>query len=163
MSKLMKKVINVKSAFWKVVLLAVAFAVIPANAFTMDVQGGVANRVSEITQFNMSFHGHWWFPIDQMTFVGIGGGYEELDNVGYVPLSASLWVRLPIGRQVLPVATGDFGYMIGARHQMFWRAGGGVDIKNGDYSSILLMAGYQFLSHDGQGYVYLHAGILVEI
>ena len=146
-----------------VVLFAIACAFVPANAFTMDLQGGITNHVSEITQFNMSFYGHWWFPIDQMLFVGVGGGYEELDNVGYVPLSGSLWVRLPIGRQVLPVATGDIGYMIGSRHQMFWRAGGGVDIKNGDYSSILVMAGYQFLNHDGHGYVYLHAGILVEI
>lgn len=152
-----------KFAVLKAVLLAVAFAVIPANAFTMDAQGGIANHVSELSSFNMSFYGHWWFPIDQMLFVGVGGGYQELDNVGYVPLSGSLWVRLPIGRQVLPVATGDFGYMIGERHQMFWRAGGGLDIKNGDYSSILVMAGYQFLNHDGHGYVYLHAGILVEL
>lgn len=158
-----EKVFKVKLAFFKAVLLAVAFAVIPANAFTMDVQGGITNHVSELSKFNMSFYGHWWFPIDKMTFVGVGGGYEELDNIGYVPLSASLWVRLPIGRQVLPVAIGDFGYMIGERHQMFWRAGGGLDIKNGDYSSILLTAGYQYLHHDGHGFVYLHAGILVEI
>ena len=111
----------------------------------------------------MSFYGHWWYPIDQMLFVGVGGGYQELDNVGYVPLSGSLWVRLPIGRQVLPVATGDIGYMIGKRHQMFWRAGGGIDIKNGDLSSILVMGGYQFLNHVGHGYIYFHAGILVEI
>ena len=150
-------------AFVKAFLLALAFATIPANAFTLDAQGGIANRVSSLSRFNMSFYGHWWLPIDQMLFVGVGGGYEELDNIGYVPLSGSLWVRLPVGRQVLPVATGDIGYMIGKRHQMFWRAGGGVDIKNGDYSSILLMGGYQFLNHDGHGYVYLQAGILVEI
>ena len=152
-----------KFAVLKAVLFAISFTFVPANAFTMDVQGGIANHVSELSKFNMSFYGHWWFPIDKMTFVGVGGGYEELDNVGYVPLSASLWVRLPIGRQVLPVAIGDFGYMIGERHQMFWRAGGGLDIKNGDYSSILLTAGYQYLHHDGHGFVYLHAGILVEI
>lgn len=89
------------------ILFAITFTIVPANAFTMDVQGGIANHVSELSKFNMSFYGHWWFPIDKMTFVGVGGGYEELDNVGYVPLSASLWVRLPIGRQVLPVAIGD--------------------------------------------------------
>lgn len=152
-----------KFAVLKAVLFAVACAFVPANAFTMDLQGGIANHVSELTNFNMSFYGHWWYPIDQMLFVGVGGGYQELDNVGYVPLSGSVWVRLPIGRQVLPVATGDIGYMIGKRHQMFWRAGGGLDIKNGDLSSILVMAGYQFLDHVGHGYVYLHAGVLVEI
>ena len=101
------------------ILFAIACAFVPANAFTMDLQGGIANHVSELSSFNMSFY--------------------------------------------LPVATGDFGYMIGSRHQMFWRAGGGLDIKNGDLSSILVMAGYQFLNHVGHGYVYLHAGILVEI
>ena len=98
-----------------------------------------------------------------MLFFGAGGGYQELDNIGYVPLSGALWVRLPIGRQVLPVATGDIGYIIGENHQMYWRAGGGLDIKNGDYSSILLMAGYQYLHHEDRGFVYLHAGILVEL
>ena len=46
---------------------------------------------------------------------------------------------------------------------MIWRAGGGFDIKNGDYSSILLMGGFQFLEDRGKGYVYLQAGILVEL
>jgi hypothetical protein len=46
---------------------------------------------------------------------------------------------------------------------LFWRAGGGIDLKNGDYSSILLMSGYEFQEHSGKGYVYLQAGILVEI
>lgn len=145
------------------ILFALACAAIPANAFTMDVQGGVVNHVSELSKFNMSFYGHLWYPIDKMTFVGVGGGYQELDNVGYVPLSGALWVRLPIGRQVLPVAIGDFGYMIGERHQMFWRAGGGVDIKNGDYSSILVMGGYEFLNHDGHGYAFLQIGVLIEL
>ena len=99
--------------FLAAILFSIAFTVVPANAFTMDLQGGIAN--------------------------------------------------LPIGRQVLPVATGDIGYMIGKRHQMFWRAGGGIDIKNGDLSSILVMGGYQFLNHVGHGYIYFHAGILVEI
>ena len=142
---------------------AMAFAPAKSEAFTLDFQGGAVNPVSHLSQFNMSFYGHLWYPIDQMLFVGLGGGYQELDNVGYVPLSGGLWVRLPIGRQVLPVAIGDIGYMIGERHQMFWRAGGGVDIKNGDYSSILVMGGYEFLNHDGRGYIFLQIGVLIEI
>ena len=147
----------------KIVLLAVVLAMVPASAFTMDVQGGVVNHVSELGKFNLNVYGHWWYPIDQMLFFGIGSGYQEIDNVGLIPLSGSLWVRLPIGSQVLPVATGDVGYLFGSDHQLFWRTGGGLDIKNGDYSSILLMGGYQFLDHAGKGYVYLQAGILVEI
>lgn len=144
-------------------IFAVAMTAVPARAFTMDVQGGVVNHVSDITSFNLNVFGHYWFPIDQMLFVGIGTGYQEIDNVSLIPVAGSLWVRLPFGRTVLPVATGDWGYLIGSDHQMFWRAGGGVDIKNGDYSSIMLMGGYQFLDHDGKGYIYVQAGILVEI
>ena len=145
------------------ILFAFAFAVVPANAFTMDVQAGVVNHVSELTKFNLNIYGHLWYPIDQMLFVGIGSGYQEIDNVGLVPLSTSLWIRLPIGSQILPVATGDIGYLIGSEHQLFWRTGGGLDIKNGDYSSILLMGGYEFLDHAGKGYAYIQAGILIEL
>lgn len=144
-------------------LFALTVGLVPASAFTMDVQGGVVNRVSDITSFNLNVFGHYWFPIDQMLFVGVGTGYQELDNVGLIPVTGSVWVRLPIGSQTLPVATGDWGYLIGSDHQMFWRAGGGVDIKNGDYSSIMLMGGYQFLEHDGHGYIYVQAGILIEL
>lgn len=142
---------------------ALTFAAPRANAFTMDVQGGIVNSVSDITSFNLNVFGHIWFPIDQMVFFGIGSGYNELDNVGYIPVMASAWIRLPIGGQTLPVVTGDIGYAFGDDHQMIWRAGGGFDIKNGDYSSILLMGGYQFLEERGKGYVYLQAGILVEL
>jgi len=145
------------------ILFAIAFAAVPSSAFTADVQAGVVNHVSEITNFNLNVYGHWWYPIDQMLFVGVGSGYQEIDNVGLVPLSASAWVRLPIGGQTLPVATGDWGYLIGSDHQMFWKVGGGLDIKNGDYSSIMLMGGYEFLEHDGKGFVYLQAGILIEL
>ena len=145
------------------ILFAIAFAAVPSSAFTADIQAGVVNHVSEITNFNLNVYGHWWCPIDQMVFVGVGSGYQEIDNVSLVPLSASAWVRLPIGGQTLPVATGDWGYLIGSDHQMFWKVGGGFDIKNGDCSSIMLMSGYEFLEHDGKGFIYLQAGILIEL
>ena len=44
--------------FFSAFLFALAFAAIPANAFTMDIQGGVVNHVSEIKNFN------------EITFVG---------------------------------------------------------------------------------------------
>ena len=146
-----------------VILFTLVFTALPANAFTMDVQAGVVNHVSELSKFNLNIYGHLWYRIDQMLFVGIGSGYQEIDNVGLVPVSAGLWIRLPIGGQVLPVLTGDIGYLIGSEHQLFWKTGGGFDIKNGDYSSILLMGGYEFLDHSGKGYAYIQAGILVEI
>ncbi len=144
-------------------LFVFAIAVVPANAFTMDVQAGVVNHTSELFKFNLNIYGHLWYRIDQMLFVGVGSGYQEIDNVGLVPVSGALWVRLPIGSQILPVATGDLGYLIGSDHQLFWKVGGGLDIKNGDYSSILVMSGYEFLDHTGKGYLYVQAGILVEL
>ena len=147
----------------KSLLLALTFAVVPASAFTMDVQGGVVNHVSDMGKFNLNVFGHFWYPIDQMLFFGIGSGYQEIDNVSLIPVSGSVWIRLPIGSTALPVVTGDWGYLFGSNNQMFWRAGGGFDIKNGDYSSIMLMGGYQFLDHDGKGYAYVQAGILVEL
>jgi len=152
-----------KNLTLKSLLLALAFAVAPASAFTMDVQGGIVNHVSEMGKFNLNIYGHFWYPIDQMLFFGIGTGYQEIDNVSMIPVSGSVWVRLPIGRVVLPVVTGDWGYLCGKNHQMFWRAGGGLDIKNGDFSSILVMGGYQFLDHYGKGYAYVQAGILIEL
>lgn len=134
-----------------------------ARPFTMDLQGGVVNHVSEMTSFNLNVFGHWWFPIDQMFFVGVGSGYQEIDNVSLVPLSASFWMRIPVGTAVMPVALADWGYLIGKKHQMFWRVAAGADIKSGDHSSIMATGGYQFLDHAGKGYVFLQLGFLVEI
>ena len=74
------------------ILFAFAFAAVPASAFTMDVQGGVVNHVSEIGKFNLNVFGHFWYPIDQMLFFGIGSGYQEIDNVSLIPVSGSVWV-----------------------------------------------------------------------
>ena len=54
--------------FFSAILFALAFAAMPANAFTMDVQGGVVNHVSDIGTFNLNVFGHLWYPIDQMLF-----------------------------------------------------------------------------------------------
>ncbi len=150
----------------KAVLIAVCLTGVSsvcARPFTMDLQGGFVNHASELSKFNLNVFGHWWFPIDQMFFVGIGSGYQEINNESLVPISASFWTRLPVGSHVMPVMLADWGYLIGKHHQMFWRAAGGADIKCGDHSSILAMAGYQFLDNFGKGYVFLQVGMLVEI
>ena len=49
----MKKIISA-------ILFALAFAVVPANAFTVDVQVGVVNRVSEIKNFNLNGYCRLW-------------------------------------------------------------------------------------------------------
>lgn len=134
-----------------------------ARPLTMDLQAGAVNHVSELAHFNLNVFGHWWYPIDQMFFVGIGSGYQEIDNVSLVPLSASFWMRIPVGRTVMPVSISDWGYLIGKNHQMFWRTALGADIKCGDHSSIMATGGYQFLDHAGKGYLFLQVGALIEL
>ena len=62
----------------------------------------------------------------------------------------------------MPVATFDFGYAFGDESQMIWIVGGGLDIKLGRYSSILVLSGYQNLKKSGD-LIYLRCGLLLEI
>lgn len=144
-------------------ILSLSVAVPNANAIlTMDLTVGAITTAPKPDRANISLGGHLWLPIDQMIFIGVGGNYQEIDKTVFVPVTGSLWIRLPIGKQILPVVTGDFGYAIGKEHQVVWNAGLGIDIKNGDYSSLILLAGYQKLKKKGD-YIYLRAGILIEI
>lgn len=152
-----------KASFLACLFLVLSFTAPSANAFfTMDASFGSVIPFSSPSKATFDFSGHFWIPIDQMLFLGIGSGYQEIEDTVFVPVTGSAWIRLPIGRRVLPVVTGDFGYALGTEHQIIWKAGGGLDIKNGDYSSILLLAGYQRLKKNG-GSIYLRAGILIEI
>ncbi|MCK9182898.1 MAG: glycosyltransferase family 2 protein [Fibrobacteraceae bacterium] len=134
----------------------------PSHALTADVSIGSINSTEELKDFNIDMEGHWWYGADQMVFLGLGVGYERFGNVTIVPCTGSLWVRLPIGSVVLPVGTFDLGYAFGDDAQMIWRAGGGLDIKNGKHSSIILVGGYQNLRRAGD-FVYLRAGLLLEL
>ncbi len=110
---------------------------------------------------HLDFTAHAWYPFDQMVFLGIGSGIQQLGSSKQIPLLASLSVRLPIGGQFLPFASGDMGHSLGEDSQFQWRAGGGLDIKNGDYSSLLVAAGYESFAKLG-GHYYLRGGLLLE-
>jgi len=112
-------------------------------------------------RFDLDFAAHVWYPFDQMVFIGIGSGMQKVGDRQDIPLLASGWVRLPIGRQVLPVVTADWGYTFSDANFFQWRAGGGLDIKNGDHSSLLVMSGYQSSGGRPNG-VYLRGGLLLE-
>lgn len=109
--------------------------------------------------FDMTVHG--WYKFDQMVFLGLGGGLQGSKEGNLFPLLVSGWIRLPFGGQLLPVATGDVGYTLGADKQFLWRAGGGFDLKNGDRTSLLFLGGYQSI-RKAQAQFYLRAGILLE-
>lgn len=85
-----------------------------------------------------------YLKIDDMTLVGVQSGQGSVVGGDAVPLLASAIVRMPMGRVVLPIATGDVGYVFSDTHAgLLWRAGGGFDIRNGRHSSFLLQGAYE--------------------
>lgn len=91
-----------------------------------------------------AYSGAAYLKIDDMTLVGIQSGQGSVVGSDAVPLLGSAIVRLPIGRIVLPIATGDVGYVFADTHAgLLWRAGGGFDIRNGRHSSFLLQGAYE--------------------
>lgn len=85
--------------------------------------------------------------IDDMTLLGVQSGMGALSGSDAIPILATALIRLPLGRVVLPVATGDVGYVLDDAHPgLLWRGGGGFDIRNGRHSSFLLLGAYE-----GQG------------
>ncbi len=81
---------------------------------------------------------------DDQTLFGIQSGQGTVDESEAIPIFASAIIRMPLGRVVLPVATGDVGYALGQHRSGFvWKAGGGFDIRNGRRSSFLLLGSYE--------------------
>jgi hypothetical protein len=81
---------------------------------------------------------------DEQTLLGIQSGQGSVTGLGAIPITGSALVRLPLGRIVMPVASGDIGYAIhGDRSGFLWRAGGGFDIRNGRHSSLLALGAYE--------------------
>ncbi len=139
-----------------------ALAPSPAEALTADASVGVVNSTEELLEFNFDVSGHFWYPVDQMVFVGVGVDYQRFGDVTLVPVMGSAYVRLPFGSVMMPAMTFDFGYAFGNDAQMIWRAGGGLDIKLGHYSSLLVLGGYENLRKAGD-FVYLRCGLLLEL
>jgi hypothetical protein len=101
-----------------------------------------------------------FLKFDEMVLIGAQGGQGSVGGDKSVPITSSAMVRLPIGRIVLPIATGDVGYAIVENPGFFWRGGGGFDIRNGRRSSFLLLGGVE-----GQGQAqgwYARGGLLLE-
>lgn len=111
---------------------------------------------------NLDFDGRIWYKFDQMVFVGIGSGVQKYDNHLSYPLLASLLLRLPIGGQVLPITTADWGYAVGYNNYFLWRVGLGADIKAGDNSSIMIFGGFQNNTPLDSPAIYARAGVLLE-
>ena len=85
-----------------------------------------------------------YLKFDDMTLIGVQSGQGSVAGADAVPVLGSALVRLPLGRVVLPFASGDVGYVFAGAHAgLLWRAGGGFDIRNGRHSSFLLQGAYE--------------------
>lgn len=109
------------------------------EAFTGIALGGkIGSPISSEPEFNYSIF--LYNKFDEQVLLGVNSGQQY----GGIPILASGYIRLPFGKIFMPVAAGDAGYFLHDDNDGFiWRAGGGIDWKNGTRSSILLLGGYE--------------------
>lgn len=136
-----------------------------SSALSLEV--GSSQRTSELLDNHLNAQGTFWYQWDQMVFFGLGGGIQQYGDDYYYPALSSTLIRLPIGRTLLPFATAQWGYLFGPKSQFTWTLGGGIDLKLGRNSSLLVTSGYQKFTqgnsrNDWQPQVYLRGGILLE-
>lgn len=143
-------------------LLACAPLQAKAPSIALDATVGVLSPSADFPESaHLDFTAHLWYPFDQMVFFGVGSGIQQIGGSKQIPIVGSAQVRLPIGGQILPFVSGDVGHSVGEDAQFQWRAGGGLDIKNGDRSSLIVAGGYQSFAELG-GHYYLRGGLLLE-
>lgn len=125
-----------------IVLLALAALSAHGGAVLTGTFG--ANSRDHFRGARFAYSAAGYFKFDDMTLLGVQSGLGTVAGGDAIPVLGSAMVRLPIGRIVLPVATGDMGYAFHDEHAGFiWRAGGGLDIRNGRRSSFLLLGAFE--------------------
>ena len=104
-----------------------------------------------------------YYKFDDQVLLGVQSGQGTAQDASAIPVLAAAYMRLPIGKVIVPVATGGLGYAFHTTASGFmWRAGAALDIRNGRHSSIVLGPEYEGHSRDGSGIV-LRAGFLLEL
>ncbi len=101
---------------------------------------------------------------DEQTLLGFEAGQGTGAGASSIPLMAAALIRIPLGRTLLPLVKGEFGYALADTASGFlWRLGGGLDIKNGRRSSLLVLGGYErSYAQANPGGWYSRFGILLE-
>ncbi len=113
--------------------------------------------------FHFDFTLNAYYGWDQMVLLGIGAGYQQIGVGKSFPLMTHLFVRLPIGSLILPIVQGSWGYQLGEDSSFFYRLGGGIDMRLGDRSSLILMAGtHNYLQGHHSPRLFLRGGLLLE-
>jgi hypothetical protein len=103
-----------------------------------------ANSRDHFIGAKLAYNAAFYAKLDDQTLLGLQSGQGTVSSSRAIPIYASAIIRLPLGRIVLPIATGDLGYALDSQHAGFiWRAGGGFDIRNGRHSSLLLLGAYE--------------------
>lgn len=137
----------------------------------LTAEGGVFKIIDEdrteheelAEDLHFDFTLNYYYGWDQMVLLGIGTGLQQLGTSKSFPLMTHLFIRLPIGSLFLPIAQGSWGYQFGENNSFFWRIGGGVDMKLGDRSSLILMAGsHNYLEGNHSPLMFVRAGLLLE-
>lgn len=112
---------------------------------------------------DLDFFGHYYVPVDQMLFLGLGSGYRQYGQEVQVPLTGALYLRLPMGRTLMPVFQADMGYHFGEDHSFLWSTELLADLKLGDHSSLVFGGGIEGDAFSGaQIRKNLRAGVLIE-
>lgn len=132
-----------------------------ASARGFLVEGFVnAASPEDAWDFRSDWSVHGLAQLDQMVAAGLGFGYEAVPAHPAGLIDSRLQVRLPLGRQALPYLDVEAG--AGLRPMLedsyfAWKMGGGMDLKLGDRSSILVGMGKAVF-----GRWYARIGLLLE-
>lgn len=125
------------------------------------------------TEFRTDFVARFYWSLDQMVLLGPSLGYRsfevedevgETERVREYPLTGVIFIRLPIGRVLMPALTGEWGYVIGREDkQWIWRYGLVGDMKLGDRTSLLLSSGFEQNVGEQRPYaLWIRGGLLFE-
>ena len=119
--------------------------------------------LSGFDKMNFGYNVAVYDKLDDQVLVGVETGQGVAQDASAVPILAAAYIRLPIGRAIVPVATGGLGYaLFSPVSGLMWRGGGGLDIRNGRHSSVLIGSEYEGYANYGGGIV-IRAGLLLEI
>ena len=133
-----------------------AFAGIAATG-TLGVQAKSCFKAMDF-----GYNASLYYKFDDQVLLGAQSGQGVAGDASAIPILAAAYVRLPIGRALVPVATGGVGYVFSpSSSTLLWRAGGAFDIRNGRHSSILIGSEYEG-RENGNGIV-LRCGLLLEL
>lgn len=132
-----------RPAFLSLFLAAMLLPKVPHAALVLTGSMG-ANSRDHFKGAMFAYSAGGYLKFDDMTLIGVQSGQGSVAGGDAVPLLGSAIVRLPMGRVVLPIATGDVGYVFAdSGSGLLWRAGGGFDIRNGRHSSFLAQGAYE--------------------